>query len=89
MSRNRIADRIRKNPDYEVVCGMIDDLKRRGVDISSRVELPTGKGAHPRVVVTCEGRTADFVVAGTPGKVSKAAVRNSFEKFLRANFIDA
>ena len=86
MSRSRIADRIRKNADFEVISTILATLRGRGVDISYSVDMPTGKGAHPRVVVTCEGKTASFVVAGTPGKVSKAAVKRSFERFLRLNF---
>lgn len=86
MSRNRIAERIRKNPDFEVISSMLNDLRGRGVDIRYVVDMPTGKGAHPRIVVTCEGKTASFVVAGTPGKVSKAAVRRSFQNFLRDAF---
>lgn len=86
MSRNRVAAKIRKNPDFEVVRGILDGLKKRGVDISYRVEMPTGKGAHPHIIVTCEGKDAHFVVAHTPGKVSMAAVRHEFTKFLKAHF---
>ncbi|KAB2913550.1 MAG: hypothetical protein F9K30_19990 [Dechloromonas sp.] len=87
MSRNRIAERIRRNPDFEVISSILGDLKSRGVEIAWRVHMPTGKGAHPRVVVTCEGRDAAFVVASTPGKVSKAAVRATFEKWLCHTFM--
>lgn len=79
MSKSRLHARLRQNDEY---MAMIKEIKRLG--LRHRVELPPGKGQHPRLFISDGETECSMQIAGTPRRYNLAGELKKLRRVLAA-----